>query len=92
MVQDSASIRLNQEEILEHQGLRITLRECLDLLPERFKKVFVMRDIENESTENICKELDLSVSNFSVIMYRARLLLKDCFLKKGFPLLSNNRK
>jgi RNA polymerase sigma-70 factor (ECF subfamily) len=91
MVQDTESIRLNPEEILEHQELRHTLRECLDLLPERFKQVFVMRDIENESTENICRELNLSVSNFSVMMYRARLLLKDCFLKKGFPSLSKNK-
>jgi RNA polymerase sigma-70 factor (TIGR02943 family) len=91
MVQDTASIRLNPEEILEHQELRSTLRECLDLLPERFRQVFVMRDIENESTENICRELELSVSNFSVMMYRARLLLKDCFLKKGFPSLSKNK-
>ena len=91
MVQDTASIRLNPEEILEHQELRSTLRECLDLLPERFRQVFVMRDIENKSTENICRELELSVSNFSVMMYRARLLLKDCFLKKGFPSLSKNK-
>ena len=92
MVQDTKSIRLNPEEILEHEELRQTLRECLDDLPERFKQVFVMRDLENESTENICKELDLSVSNFSVMMYRARLLLKDCFLKKGFSSLSQNKK
>ena len=91
MVQDTASIRLNPEEILEHQELRSTLRECLDLLPERFRQVFVMRDIENKSTENICRELELSVSNFSVMMYRARLLLKDCFLKKGFSSLSKNK-
>ena len=91
MVQDTESIRLNPEEILEHQELRSTLRECLDELPERFKQVFVMRDIENESTELICEKLEISVSNFSVIMYRARLQLKDCFLKKGFPSLSQNK-
>ena len=45
MVQDTESIRLNPEEILEHQELWSTLRECLDELPERFKQVFVMRDI-----------------------------------------------
>ena len=91
MVQDTESIRLNPEEILEHEELRRALRDCLDDLPERFRQVFVMRDIENESTEKICSELDLSVSNFSVLMYRARLQLKDCFLKKGFPTLSLNK-
>jgi RNA polymerase sigma-70 factor (ECF subfamily) len=88
MVQDTESIRLNPEEILEQKELRLTLRECLDALPEQFRQVFVMRDIENESTETICRELDISASNFSVLMFRARSLLKDCFLKKGFPSLS----
>ena len=55
MVQDTESIRFSLEGILEHQELRHTLRECLDLLPERFKQVFVMRNIENEPTENICR-------------------------------------
>ena len=91
MVQNTESIRLNPKGILENQELRHTLRECLDQLPERFKQVFVMRDIENESTENICRELNISVSNFSVMMYRARLLLKDCFLKKSFSSLSQNK-
>jgi DNA-directed RNA polymerase specialized sigma24 family protein len=72
--------------------LRHTLREFLDLSPDRFKQVFVMSDIENESTENICKELNLNVSNFSEMMYRASSLLKDCFLKKGFSSLSQNKK
>ena len=84
MVQDTESIRLNPEEILEHQELRSTLRACLDELPERFKQVFVMRDIENESTELICEKLKISVSNFSVMMYHACLQLKDFFLKKAF--------
>ena len=71
--------------------MRRTLRERLDLLPENFKQVFVMRDIENESTENISTELNLSVSNLSVMMHRARLILKDCFLKKGSSSLSQNK-
>mgnify|MGYP006099538819 CR=1 FL=1 len=90
MVQDKESIRLNPEEILEHEELRQTLRECLDGLPDRLRQIFVMRDIENESTENICRELNLSVSNFSVMMYCASLLLKNCFLKKDFFQLSQN--
>ena len=75
-------MRLNPEGILEHHDLRRNLRECLDLLPESFKQVFVIRDIENETTENICRELNISVSNFSVMMYHVLLILKDCFLKR----------
>ena len=91
MVQDKESIRLNPEEILEHEELRQTLRECLDGLPDRLRQIFVMRDIENESTELICEKLEISVSNFSVMMYRARFQLRNCFLKNGFPSLFNNK-
>lgn len=88
MIQDAESVRLNPEEILEHEELRKTLRECLDKLPEKYRQIFVMRDIENESTEIICEKLGISVSNFSVMMYRARFQLKDCFIKNGFPSLN----
>jgi RNA polymerase sigma-70 factor (ECF subfamily) len=91
MIQDKESIRLNPEEILEHEELRQTLRECLDGLPDRLRQIFVMRDIENESTELICEKLEISVSNFSVMMYRARFQLRNCFLKNGFPSLFNNK-
>ena len=87
MVQDAESIRLNPEEILELEELRLTLRKCLERLEEQYRQVFIMRDIENESTEKICKDLDISVSNFSVMMYRARFQLRNCFLKHGFPYL-----
>lgn len=85
MVQDAESIRLNPEEILENKELRITLRECLDNLQERFRQVFVIRDLENKSTEFICENLNINPTNFSVIMYRVRMQLRDCFIKHGFP-------
>lgn len=91
LVQDTGSIRLNPEEVLENKELRRTLRECLDNLQERFRQVFLMRDIENESTEFICEKLNINVTNFNVMMYRTRMQLRDCFLKHGFPFLFHNK-
>ncbi len=91
MVQDAESIRLNPEEILENKELRLTLRECLDNLQERFRQVFVIRDLENKSTEFICENLNINPTNFSVIMYRVRMQLRDCFIKHGFPSLFKDK-
>lgn len=91
MIQDIASIRLNPEEILEHGDLRKTLSKCMDGLPNRLRMVFMLRDIEDETTEKICEELDISISNFSVMMHRARKQLHECFMKHGFnDLFSKN--
>ena len=56
IVQDKESIRLNPEEILEQEELRKILLKCLDLLLKRLRQIFVIRDIENESTELICEK------------------------------------
>ena len=51
---------------------------CLNGLPEKQARVFMMREfIELESGE-ICDQLSLSTSNLHVILYRARLRLREC--------------
>ena len=57
-------------------------------LPENFRQVFLMRDQEGEATETICEQLGLSVSNFNVIMHRARKQLRECFLQHGIESLN----
>lgn len=51
---------------------------CLDGLPEHLGRIFMMREfIELESNE-ICQTLNISTSNLHVILYRARLRLREC--------------
>ncbi len=54
------------------------LRKCMDTLPARHAGVFTLREMEDESTEKICKELEITPSNLWVILYRARLQLANC--------------
>jgi RNA polymerase sigma-70 factor (ECF subfamily) len=55
-----------------------TLEICLEKLPAQTARVFMMREWLELSTEDICKELGVSTSNLWVLLYRARLRLREC--------------
>jgi len=45
---------------------------------------FVLREVEGFPTEEICKILDVTVTNFGVLIYRARARLRECLESKGW--------
>lgn len=63
---------------VENNELREILEKCIGALPENLAAVFVMKMIDDATSEEICKELDLTPSNVWVMMHRARLKLRGC--------------
>lgn len=59
-------------------------QQCCQAMPERHALVFSMREVMDMSSEEICKELDISATNLHVILYRARLSLRSCMTKNWF--------
>lgn len=57
---------------------RRILRECLDRLPVCMADCFVLKEIQGLESEEICKELKLTLTNFWVQMHRARIRLREC--------------
>lgn len=51
---------------------------CLNNLPERQARVFMMREFIGLDSEEICREVELSLSNLHVLLHRARLRLQQC--------------
>lgn len=51
---------------------------CLNRLPPQHGRVFLMREVVELGTAEICAELGLSVTNLHVILHRARLALQAC--------------
>lgn len=51
---------------------------CLNRLPPQQGRVFLMREVIELGTEEICGELSLTISNVHVILHRARLALRAC--------------
>jgi len=66
------------EEVLTQKQFLGKLDECLAKLPERFRSVFMLREIEEIDVEEICKTFEITATNLRVILHRARLLLRDC--------------
>jgi len=69
---------------LESQELWGMLRECLQQIAPTQADVFVLSVIDEMTPENICQELDISMSNFWVRLHRARLGLAKCVAAKWF--------
>ncbi len=63
---------------LEQKDFFRTLQLCLDKLPPKTARIFMMREWLEMETEEICKELEITTSNAWVLLYRARLRLREC--------------
>ena len=59
------------------------IRGCMDGLPVNQREAFVLHEVEGLETSQICKILAVSVTNFGVLMHRARARLRECLEAKG---------
>ena len=55
---------------------RDRFRQAIDALPARYATVFVLRDVEGWSSDEVCVLLDLSPENQRVLLHRARTRLR----------------
>ncbi len=44
---------------------------------------FVLREVEELGTEEICKILDVTRTNLGVLLHRVRMRLRECLETKG---------
>ena len=66
------------EEILGRGQFMAVLQRCLEALPKRLARLFMLREVMEEETENICKELAITPTNLWTMLYRARMGLRQC--------------
>ena len=52
--------------------------KCLSKIPQRIADVFVYREIDGFTTQEICNILNISTTNCGVMLYRARMQLRRC--------------
>ena len=63
---------------LEQSRFFAALERCLAGLPANTARAFTMREVMGLETDEICKELKISTSNCWVMLYRARMSLREC--------------
>jgi len=68
------------EEKFNTEEFRECLNKALEELPDHYRTVFILRDLEGHSTRNTAKILDISEANVKVRLMRARLYLRDQML------------
>lgn len=62
----------------EYSDFWPVFENCLSKLKPVQKAAFLLRELEGQTTEEICNELEISANNLCVIFHRARAQLKDC--------------
>ena len=72
------------EGALSRQQFFDVMQVCLEKLPPNTARVFMMREVMDLTTEEICKELKITANNLWVILYRARMALRVCLEQNWF--------
>jgi RNA polymerase sigma-70 factor (ECF subfamily) len=67
----------NPEERYSREELRRILEEAIETLPPLYRTVFVLRDVDELSTEETAEALGISVPAVKSRLLRARLQLRD---------------
>lgn len=73
-----ADSTINQKEFNK------VLEFCMQKLPAKLLPVFALKYMDDKDADSICKELDISSSNYWVIIHRAKLLMRACLEKNWF--------
>jgi RNA polymerase sigma-70 factor (ECF subfamily) len=69
---------------LEQKAFFAALEMCLQRLPEKTSQAFLMREHLGLETDEICKELAVTPTHCWVLLYRARMALRECLNKEWF--------
>ena len=76
------------QEAVELKQIREMLQEAVFNLPDIYRQVFLLRDVEELSVAETSVALEISISSVKVRLHRARLLLQKQLtplLKKTYP-------
>jgi RNA polymerase sigma-70 factor (ECF subfamily) len=65
------------EQVLTEYELASVLNQAIVALPEKFRVVFILREIEGLSTAETAVITNLSLSAVKVRLHRARLFLRE---------------
>ncbi len=65
------------EELLERRETRVLVRRCIDQLPEAYRTVLLLRDIEDLDTDEVAEMLGVTANAVKIRLHRARQTLRS---------------
>jgi RNA polymerase sigma-70 factor, ECF subfamily len=66
------------DDALQQQQFLTVLQSCMEKLPAKQQALFMLRDVQENDNDEICKELDITATNAWVMLYRARMVMRKC--------------
>ena len=79
-----ASLAPNPEQQASNSEIRSLLEEAVEKLPDAYRTIFILRDVEDMSTTDTADVLDITEDNVKVRLHRARALLrKSLYARAG---------
>ena len=68
---------------LHQKEVKTEIFACLDAAPPRQTLAFILTEVEELSTEDICSVLGITRTNLGVMLHRIRNRVRDCLESKG---------
>jgi RNA polymerase sigma-70 factor (ECF subfamily) len=70
-------------KVISNEFNRI-MQYCIQKMPSKLVPVFVAKFLDDAESEFICKEFNITSSNYWVIIHRAKVLIRSCLEKNWF--------
>ena len=79
-----ASLAPDPEQQASNSEVRELLEEAIEKLPDAYRTIFMLRDVEDMSTTDAADVLEITEENVKVRLHRARALLrKSLYARAG---------
>lgn len=75
---------INPTDLSERSEFWEVFQQCLAKLPPRLADAYVLREIEQMSSEKVCEVLGVSANNLWTQTHRARMMLRSCLEEHWF--------
>lgn len=72
---------MNPENMAIRKEVKQLLEQAIDGMPEKYRVVYTLLEVEGMSSREVARCLDISESNTKVRLHRAKSLLKDSLYK-----------
>ena len=79
------------DELLERRETRVMVRRCIDRLPERYRTVLLLRDIEELDTQEAADALGVTLNTVKIRLHRARQALRTLLERELAPAVASGR-
>lgn len=74
----------DEQELLDNHQFLTVLSNCISKLPAQWETSLTAKYLLEKDSKSICKELNITPSNYWQILHRAKLVLKKCLETNWF--------